>query len=219
MKTKTSIFLFILFSEGLMVQSLGQTSETIKDYFIPISGKNKAIYKLGPDKNGEATSIRIISYENKNGYYDVSTKTNFKGEIMSSEIVTVQFTNTEVRMISSVSSSLFGTDIQRSYSPPSVLLRMPSLGQTATWTAKISEDILKCSSSWTVVTVDNEQRKAIKVVRVTEILSGNETDYYVKGIGLWKIEFLSGDGTKETFCEFDRLNNEPEADLQNAARK
>lgn len=103
---------------------------------------------------------------------------------------------------------------------------MPVKGQIVSWINENSDGKQKKTSEWTTVTIAGEQRKAIQVLnRVWGLYSEywgtrlgykEEYDYYVKGIGFWKI--TASDGTSRTYLEFDRLYYDPEADRMPAGR-
>lgn len=130
------------------------------------------------------------------------------------QTMTVQFTNNEVKMTNSVSTTMFETNVKKTYTPPSLILKMPISGQKTTWeTKEISDDLQKCIATWTQVQVNGEQSKAIKVTKSFEGLSSVENNYYVKEIGLWKIEF-EDNGLKMTQFEFISLEYDPQSDKQ-----
>ena len=155
--------------------------------------------------------IKNILYINKDGYFDILTGSFLNDQNTAIQTMTVQFTKTEVKMIRSASTTMFETNKKKIYNPPSLILRMPSEGQTAIWTVtEISGDVEKCISSWTTITINGEKIKAIKVIKSNDVFSSKEIDYYVKGIGLWKIDILS-EGETQTQYEFDKLETETEA--------
>lgn len=198
----------------LSSQVFGQVQENIKDYFIPVTSKNKTTLSSPEVNNDDLNMIRNIFYINKNGSYDILTATFMNGNSTGIQTMTVQFSNTDVKMTNSISTTMFETNVKKSYNPPSLILKMPLPGQKAVWeTKEISGDLQKCTATWTQVQVNGEQRKAIKVVKSFEGLSSVENNYYVKGVGLWKIEF-EDDGSIMTQFEFVSLEYDPHADKQ-----
>jgi hypothetical protein len=206
----------ILFILLLSSQILGQSQETIKDYFIPVTGKNKTTLSAPKVNNDNLNMIRNIFYIYKNGSYDILTATFINDNTTGIQTMTVQFTNNEVKMTNSVSTTMFETNVKKSYNPPSLILKMPLSGQKAVWeTKEMSDDLQKCTAVWTQVQINGEQRKAIKVIKSFEGLSSVENNYYVKGIGLWKIE-IEDKTSKMTQFEFMGLEYDPQADKQSS---
>lgn len=173
----------------------------VKDFFIPIVGKNEVKFNT-PNTN----QTRTIFYVNKNGNYEITDATILGDKSQSISTMTVQFTNNEVEMINSSVTNPFATNKKSNYSPPSILLKMPANGQTASWTCtEISGDVAECTAGWINITINGAQRKAIKVEKTYEGLNVKSISYYVKGIGLWKTE-ASEDGKTEIFDEFTGLS-------------
>jgi len=187
---------------------------SIKDYFIPDSQFNKATFYT-PNNTGERTEItRTIYYVNKGESYDITNAPMFNGNPSAIETKTVVFTQTEVKMNKSVSTTMLETNKKQVYESSRIILKMPPQGQTASWTFQdLSGDNIKCTSSWTTVSVSGQQKKAIKVNKVIVGAEnwGKTIEYYVKGIGLWKTEIQGSDGITQTFDEFDGLENDPTA--------
>ena len=182
--------------------------QSIKDYFLPDPAYNKvSFYK--PDNTGESTGMGKVIYYIKSGEnYDITVADFLNGKYGSVNTKTIQFSAAEVKMIK---ATLFGNKKQN-YSPPRTILKMPTAGQTLSWTyTAISGDAIKCKASLTTVAIDGTQRKAIKLV---EIITGAEDwgktiAYYVKGIGLWKTDIVTVAGETTTLDKFDKMEYEP----------
>ena len=83
---------------------------------------------------------------------------------------------------------------------------MPARGKSPIWTTvTVSGDRKQCTSSWTTVSYEGVQRPAIKVMIAGENEKSYEIDYYVKDVGLWKVEF-SIKGEMLTFWELEKLD-------------
>lgn len=192
--------------------SLAVNGQSIKDYFISDATHNKASF-YSPDKTGGRTNLtRTIYYIKKGTTYDITDVHMFNGKASSIQTMTVLFSANEVKMTNSISTTMAVTNKKQDYNPPKIIFKMPMAGQTATWSyTDFSGDNIKCTSSWTNVSIDGVQKKAIKV---TKIISGAEDwgktiEYYVKGIGLWKTDLQSSDGTTKTEDKFDGLSYDP----------
>ena len=102
------------------------------------------------------------------------------------------------------------TNKKKDYNPARTIFKMPPTGQTVSWTyIDIPGDNIKCTASWTTVTIDGAQKKAIKVVKQYEGMTSKTIEYYVKGIGLWKTDLQDSKGTTQTSDKFDGLDYDP----------
>ena len=90
---------------------------------------------------------------------------------------------------------MFETNKQKTHNPPTVLLIMPSNGESKKWSyTQISGDLANCTTSWTTITVKGQELKAIKLEEEVVDGFGILIEYYVQGIGLWKTDFKGSDG-------------------------
>ena len=201
-------FVILALSVGLTVMT--SKGQSIKDFFIPDTAYNKASF-YSPDKTGNRTGMTRVIYYTKNGAnYDILDANLFDGKGDASSIITktVQFSATEAKMIRSSANK------KQDYNPPKIILKMPAAGQTISWTySDISGDLIKCTASFTTVTIDGVQKKAIKKIEVVIGYEdqGKTITYYVKGIGLWKTDLQGSDGVTQTFDKFDGLIYDPTA--------
>ncbi|MDA3911117.1 MAG: hypothetical protein PF448_07155 [Bacteroidales bacterium] len=206
-KMKTTILAL-----AVCLSSLTTQAQTIKDFFVPTSPKNKATF-YSPSKTGGRTDMtRTIYYVDKGNSYDITDAKMFNGNPTVIQTKTVIFSDNEVKMTKSVSTTMMETNKQRNHNPPTVLLKMPALGKTATWSyTEISGDVANCKASWTTVDIDGKTLKAIKVEEEVVDGFGITILYYVQGIGLWKKDFKGSDGTIQPFEKFDQLSYDPTA--------
>lgn len=181
--------------------------QTVKSYFIPTNGYNKATFYTPNKTTGEATEMtRRIYYVQKGTSYDLTDAKLFQGQPSSIVTKTVQFVGNEVKMIKSISTDLTVTNKKRTYNPAQTIFKLPAVGQTATWTIpSVGDGTLKYTASWTTVVVDGKTKKAIKVVETIPNFSAKMVEYYVSGIGLWKSEIQS-EGKSQTSDKFDELS-------------
>ncbi len=180
--------------------------QTVKDYFVPAHPANKASFYVPNNTGGHSDISKTIFYKNEgNNIYNILEDTKFDGKSTSIVEITMKLTNVDVKKTKSITTSLFQKNYKESYSPPIIILKMPSVGNTVKWSSMDKGDNIKCTASWENVSKDGIQQKAIKVISEFEGLTTKEAKYYVKGIGLWKTEHLNSDGTTKTFFEFEGL--------------
>lgn len=206
-KMKTTILAL-----AVCLTSLTTQAQTIKDFFVPTSPKNKATF-YSPSKTGGRTDMtRTIYYVNKGSSFDITDAKMFSGNPTAIQTKTVTFTDNEVKMTKSVSTTMMETNKQRTHNPPTVLLKMPAQGKTVTWSyTQISGDVLKCTASWTTLNVDGKELKTIKVEQEIEGFGAKTIEYYVHGIGLYKTDMKGSDGKVQAFEKFDQLSHDPTA--------
>ncbi len=192
--------------------SLTVNGQTIKDFFIPASPKNKATFYTVDHSNNGAPGRnlkRIIYYINKGSSYDIQDT-----RWSTTTTRTVTFTSTEAKMSQSVSASFFSNTEKRVHSPSVILLKMPPKGQSVQWTyTHISREVAKYTATWTTVNIDGQNIKTIKVEEEFVDGLGISIEYYVQGIGLWKTDFKSsdGDGKIRAYEKLDQLDYGPTA--------
>jgi ACT domain-containing protein len=211
MRIKLAILVVIVLS---IVQTFGQTKESVKDYFIPIAGKNMVTFNGRSNTVEEYDIIRSIYYNNRGDFFDIINTSYSQGKTLNVQTRTVKFTNTDVKLVNSFTTSILEASKSNTYDPAGIVLRMPPLGQTVTWYFKEeSGDLKKYTSSWTTVIVNGEIRKAIKVSNPIDRWKLTDIDYYVKGIGLWKNEIFQWKDKKVTTMEkFGELSFESKAE-------
>jgi len=176
-------------------------AQSIKDYYTPKSPMNKVtFYILGADGNRVMNMGENIFYVPRGNTYEVMRGTLFQGQIVSIITEWVVFTNSEVKMIKSHAKNAMVGNKTDTFEPARTILKMPPASGKAAWTyVEASGDKAICTATWTSVTVEGKQKNAIKVVKSNEHNKGKEIAYYVRGIGLWKTELLSSNGTKVTY--------------------
>lgn len=200
-----------------LMLAVGLTSEIVvgqnlKNFYIPSqSNYNKASF-YSPGKTGERTGMtRVIYYtDNGDGTFDVLDSHMFQGQPSAILTQTVKFTPSEVKLVKTVSTTMFEINKKQTYDPPETLLKMPAVGHTATWTTPGEGDSkpTKYTSSWTTVTVDGQSKKAIKVISQYTGWKSKTVLYYVEGIGLMKTDFVDENGVTKPFEKFDGLSYE-----------
>jgi len=192
------LYLFLIFNAN---------SQEIKEFFIPNSTSNKATFYT-PNKAGARTEMtRTIYYINKGSTYELIDAQMFGTSPSSILRKRVEFADNEVKMTSSVSTTLTETKKERIHNPASILLKIPSKGQKVAWSFKdISGDLTKCVSFWDIEKIDGKDVEVIKVEQKVEGLeSVSKIETYVRGIGLWRTELKGSDGKIQLFDKFDKL--------------
>lgn len=202
----------LLISAITFATILTTNAQNIKDYYIPESPKNKATFYTPSKTGGRTEMTRTIYYVAQGSAFDITDAKMFGGKPSAIQTMTVELSTNEVKMTKSVSTTMFETNKKNTYNPARIILKMPPAGQSVTWSyVDIPGDNIKCTASWTNVTIDGTQKKAIKVVKQIEGFSAKTIEYYVKGIGLWKTELQGSDGKSQTSDEFDNLDYDPTA--------
>lgn len=183
--------------------------EVISNYYLPESSYNKASF-YSPSKTGGRTDMtRAIYYvKNDDNTYDITDAHMYKGQPSAIVTQTIKITDTEIKMVKSVSTGLKETNKERKYEPARVLLKMPPTGQTVTWTTpgEGEDEPTKYISSWAAVKVDGQSKKAIKVLSQYTGWKSKTVLYYVEGVGLIKTDFVDENGVTKVFEKFDGLS-------------
>ena len=143
--------------------------------------------------------------------YIITDISRYGDQIMSTEKYTVQFTASEVQVVSSTVTNALETNSVFKYDHPITMLKLPHVGQRVAWTyTDRTNNSFKCMSEWMTIPIDGAVKKAIKVT-VSTADEANEAKtvlYYVEGVGLWKTESVSTTGAKEVKDQFDGLDYE-----------
>jgi len=188
------IRLFLIVGAFLFTKSV--EGQSIQEYFVPDSPNNTATYYFN-DPTGERNSTEVTKhYLNVGVNCEVHETGRFGQTDAEDAIIKYELTNTEIKEIMRISAK-YNWDIKlktlikgnendtiRSL-PPETILKMPLKGKTMKWNSvDVHGEKIKCSASWTTVQVDGSKKDAIKV------LQGEQTYYYVKGIGFWGTDSL-----------------------------
>ncbi|MEX0813905.1 MAG: hypothetical protein WD048_16925 [Chitinophagales bacterium] len=197
---------------AVCLNSLTTQAQTIKDFFVPTSPKNKATFYTPSKTGGRTDMTRTIYYVDKGSSYNITDAKMTFGKPTSIQTNTVTFTDNEVKITKSVSTSMLGpTNKQENHNPPLVLFKMPAPGKTVTWSSLYSGDTLKYTASWTTLNVDGKELKTIKVEREIEYFGSTIIEYYLQGIGLYNTDYKGSDGKVQAFEKFDQLSYDPTA--------
>lgn len=203
--------LAFLISSLIMV--FNASSQTLKEYYIPAAEFNKATFYQPDNKTGEPTGLtRTIYYVKKGVSYDITDAHFFENNASSIVTKTVQISSTEVKMTQDVATNALGvTNKKTLHNPPVILLKLPPIGKSVSWTTFEGKAKNTCTTSWFTVKLDGEIKKGIKLIRVIEGFTASMAEYYVEGIGFWKSEIISANGKAQTSDKFDELTYDPTA--------
>jgi len=175
--------------------TLAQNLETnyIKNYFIPSSSNNKSVYFMPDAETGDRTGISTIEWfiKNLDGTYEIMSANIFNGKTTSILSKFINITNDEITVYKTISTTIIETNRKKMYYPARIYIKIPKDKIKTMWeyTDQVDETYI-CSSEWIVVNIDGQNKKAIKVVRQLKDSDwAKMTEYYVQGIGLWKITF------------------------------
>lgn len=186
-------------------------AQSIKDFYIPKAPNNKAEFYSPNESGNKSTFTRNIYYLNRGTHYEVLDAHLNNGKPTSIINRNVKFTNNEVQMVSSTSTTMFKTNQKQSYNPPEILLKMPAEGKTITWYGTETGDKVKYIASWETVTYYDKKKKSIKLVKQIDGTSFKTIEHYVEGVGLWTTEFQGSNGKIKLSEQFDGLTYDQSA--------
>ena len=175
-----------------------QNPETnlIKDYFIPSNGNNKSVYFSPNAETGNRSGISTTKWFilNSDGTYEVISAGFVNGKTTSILSKFIKITDDEIKVYKTVSTTMFETNKKRMYYSERVFLKLPKGKTKTSWEyTDQKEETYICFSEWVGVNVKGQNKKAIKVTRQVKDIDWTKTiEYYVQGIGLWKITFKDG---------------------------
>ncbi len=194
----------------LLFSAYSANSQISKEYYIPNNSYNESQFYMPDNVTGAPLDLtRKIYYVKKGDEVDVVDLKLYQGKSSSTETRTIRFLGDEIKMSKIISTGLTQNIRTTVYSSPITIFKVPSAGKDASWTISDGEyGITKYISSWTTVTINNIQKKAIKVVQIIPNISAKTAEYYLYGIGLWKTEILSN-GQITIIDKFNRLNYDP----------
>ena len=196
----------------LLIAIKGST-QTVKDFFIPESSFNKVTFYTPDRSTGEPTSMtRTIFYVKKATSYEITDAHFFDNHASAIVTETIEITVNEIKKTKQILTNALGTTNKKtSYNPGIILLKLPPVGQSIEWTIKEGSDITKCTANWTTVTIEGNSKKAIKIKKQPQGFTSSIIEYYVSGIGLWKVDMLSQNGKTQAMDKFNELTNDPTA--------
>lgn len=175
-------------------------SYTAKSFYIPADSVNQSIFDH-PGADGKPSAFATVIMYAKNGQgYEVLNKKTMDSRMVSMTSQYIQFTNNEVKLTRERTLNAFGGETDKTCKVPQTLLKVPAPGQKAYWsTTQASGDVEKCSAELASVIVNGKTFPAIKVTKQgyenggkTLVAWANTTEYYVQGIGLYKIKYKNG---------------------------
>lgn len=187
MKTKINLLITVF-----VISYSITNGQSLKDYFIPSEDNNLSVYFLKEKGSDFKVKIRYITFSDS--VFRIDRTIIFQDiNIINSVSKIVKISDNTAKILDEIFfNNLTGKEDRESYDPPIIWLQMPLPGQTTNWS---DNDLSKYKAEWTTVSLNNVQKKAIKVTKQTfkeEKLILTSFYYYVEGIGYWKQEILNG---------------------------
>lgn len=191
------------------------SGQNIKDYFIPANDLNKSVFYKPDPNTGLKTEFETIIWfiKKTDSKYELNQGRYMGGKIMNIETKYVDITQNEVLVTKTIVTTMFVTNKEQIYNPSQIFLKLPQTNSISKWDyTTTAGDVLKCKSEWTQVSYKNETKKAIKVTREyyeneSVVNWATNIEYYVEGVGLWKIQTYKGEDTEI----LEKQENDPEA--------
>lgn len=171
--------------------TINLSSQNIADYFIP-KDKNKSTYSGGKDN----LPFAIIKYKKSNDIYKLTRTSLMGGRPVSEEIKEVVISDNSIQLKSiNIKNQILGNK-SKVFNPPIIILKYPSKTEKTQWSYEDeNNEVHKCTSEFATVKYNTINVPAIKLTNAIQTKSGNLTtiEYYLKDIGLFKINTLKGE--------------------------
>jgi|GEM_PF-1617959 len=200
-------------------------AQNIKDFYMPdlIKYNKASFYYEMKNMWGPVRITDEYYYEdNKDGTFNkIVVYGRQEDNIVGIIRQTIEFGTNEVWLIEAGVQSIVPEDnqITTRYKPPRVLLKMPPVGHTATWTiyGEQGEAPTKHTSSWTTIKVEGQNRKCIKVISVKANIK--LVHYYAEGVGFIKEESIDEFGVTKTKKDYNLSYEPTKAEKEEQRRK
>jgi hypothetical protein len=164
-----------------------------------------------PDRNGNPSEFtRVMYYLKKGDQYKITDTIRYDKKSIRIETRIVEFTPTEVHLVKLISTTDSEPTKTTLYDPPKVILKVPGIGQTLTWSYKDSlEQKTNFIAAWIKFKLKNVNTRAIRITETINLsngllFDGRRIHYYMEGIGLWKMEGETRN-LQQIIWEFERL--------------
>lgn len=179
-------------------------------YFLPAEKKNKAIFNI-PDRNDNPSEFtRVMYYIKKEDHHEITDTIQYYTKSIRIETRTIKFTPTEVHLVKLTSATDSEPTKATLYDPPKVILKVPGIGQTLTWSYKDSlGQKTNFIAEWVKFKLNNVNTRAIRITETINLsndllFEGRRIYYYMEGIGLWKMEGATKN-LQHTIWELEKL--------------
>jgi hypothetical protein len=190
----------ILLTLTIFLTFLTLNAQKIKDFYIPASPHNKVTFQMVkiPDMR------RIIFYNDKGITCEIMDIKTYLNKTTTNVQKYITFSDNEVKIIKSISTTIKETNKIRTHSTQNILLKMPPQAGTVNWSyISVYGDVYNCTASWTTINIDG---KDIRTIQVEQSIIGLTTiEYYVEGIGLYKTDSYS-ESKAHAFEKFIQLD-------------
>ncbi len=164
-----------------------------------------------PDQNNKLSKFtRVMYYLKKEGQYEITDTIQYQNKSVRIETRTIEFTSTEVHLVKLISTTDSEPSKTTRYNSPKVILKVPGIGQTLTWSYKDSlGQKTNFIAEWLKFKLNNVNTRAIKITETINLsngllFEGKRIYYYMEGIGLWKMEGETKN-LQQTIWEFVEL--------------
>ena len=189
--------LFILF----IVPYITVSAQTA-DYFTPAKSKKLATFFM-PSKTNNTMTVR---YDAKGNSVVVTDSKLVDGVVRSKDVTTYLMTDEVVTMTSTSRTGATGSEEVKEYNPAEVVFKMPPKEGSVEWSYhSFWGDLVECTAFRKSVKVDGKEYPAVILRKAVEDGIGVNVEYYVKGMGLWHVEFEHRDGSREVSYKRESL--------------
>ncbi len=153
---------------------------------------------------------RVMYYLKKNNQHEVADTTYYQNKPLRIEERTIEFTPTEVHLVKLITTTERERNITTVYNPPKVILKVPGIGQTLSWSYKEAHgQKTNFFAEWVKFKLNNVNTRAIRITETINLsngllFEGKRIYYYKEDIGLWKMEGVTRN-LQHTIWEFVKL--------------
>lgn len=197
MKKKPIIILFLtVVTLQVFSQQPNQLekSRSIRDFFIPnqLTEIAKAIYH-GPI----STNIYYRSKGDEN--YEVLFEKRSTSSLISLTLVNVNISKNEVWMSQIRTEGIIQKERTIEFKPSVILLKLPEANRAISWESRsFADEVEKCTAVLTTMMHRGKEYEAIKITKETPDTDIQTIEYYLKGIGLYRVNFFDPKTNEET---------------------
>ena len=204
----THFFLIITFLLGGLITK----SQSLKDFIVPDSSKNKAEFIQTNNAMDNSTVSKTIYYVKKGNLLNINTVKPIDGKLISKETKIVQFSNGEMKLSKSITSTNQKYNLKKDFKPAKVLLKIPNAGPVSKWKyIEGNNDTISCTSILIKENVKGAEKQALQVTKLSSALKTKTIEIYVSGLGLWKTEIFNAEGSLQSTETLNSLSIDAKA--------
>jgi hypothetical protein len=206
--------------DGFLKATLASTLPKIEDFLIPDKDHNKVTYYMPTKTGGRSGATKTLYFKKTAQGCDILDARFFEGQTTSIGTDRIIFENNEARLTNSISTNILVTNKHQTFSPARVLLKVPPKDGTVTWVyIEPSGDKYNCTASWTYDIVEEDGKETnvpvIKVVKTTPEIKGKILEFYRKGDGLVREQFIGVGGQLSTQFQVHSFSHDDDVDKMN----